>query len=245
MDELIKIQKTSDGKQAVSARELHSFLESKQQFADWIKNRIKKYEFIEGQYFEVIHSFMKNPEGGRPLDEYALSIDCAKELSMVEGNMKGKQARKYFIACEKKLKESSQFALPQTFSDALRLAAEQAEKIEQQTQLIESQKPKVLFADAVATSDRSCLIGELAKIMKQNNVDIGQNRLFLWLREKGYLCSKGERYNQPTQSAMDLGLFEIKKTSITKPDGTILVTTTPKVTGKGQIYFVNKLINKN
>jgi anti-repressor protein len=107
---------------------------------------------------------------------------------------------------------------------------------------IKAQAPKVLFADAVATSDRSVLVSELAKILKQNGVDMGQNRLFVWLREHGYLCSKGEYYNQPTQKAMELGLFEIKKTSIAKPDGSVLVTCTTKVTGKGQIYFVNKFL---
>lgn len=104
-------------------------------------------------------------------------------------------------------------------------------------------RPKALFADAVASSDRSCLVAELAKILQQNGVNIGQNRLFAWLREHGYLGTKGEYYNQPTQRAMDMGLFEIKKTSITKPDGSVLVTTTTKVTGKGQIYFVNKILN--
>ena len=107
----------------------------------------------------------------------------------------------------------------------------------------EAARPKELFADAVATSDRSCLVAELAKILQQNGIDIGQNRLFDWLRRNGYLCSKGEYYNQPTQRAMELGLFEVKKTSITKPDGSVLVTTTTKVTGKGQIYFVNRFLN--
>lgn len=103
-------------------------------------------------------------------------------------------------------------------------------------------QPKVVFADAVTTSNRSCLIGELAKMLNQNEVNIGQNRLFEWLRSNGYLCKKGEYYNQPTQKAMDLGLFEIKKNVIDKPDGSKLITSTTKVTGKGQIYFVNKFL---
>lgn len=102
--------------------------------------------------------------------------------------------------------------------------------------------PKVLFASAVEASRRSILVGELAKILRQNGVKIGQNRLFQWLREHNYLGKSGERYNHPTQRSMDLGLFEIKKTTITKPDGTILVATTPKITGKGQIYFMNKFL---
>ncbi len=101
---------------------------------------------------------------------------------------------------------------------------------------------KATFAKAVETSEHSILVGELARIIKQNGVEIGQNRLFAWLREKGYLCKKGEMYNQPTQKALQLGLFEIKKTVIQKPNGDSLVTTTTKVTGKGQIYFVNKFL---
>lgn len=108
---------------------------------------------------------------------------------------------------------------------------------------IEKQKPKVLFANSVETSKTSILIGELAKILKQNGHDIGQNRLFEWLRNKGYLISrKGTDYNMPTQKAMDLGLFQIKETSITHSDGHISVNKTTKVTGKGQIYFMNKFI---
>jgi phage antirepressor YoqD-like protein len=108
----------------------------------------------------------------------------------------------------------------------------------------EALKPKALFADAVATSDKTVLVAELAKIITQNGVEIGQNRLFGWMRQNGYLCSKGEYYNQPSQKAMDMGLFEIKKTTITKPDGVVLVSCTTKVTGKGQIYFVNKFLRR-
>ena len=106
---------------------------------------------------------------------------------------------------------------------------------------IAEQKPKVIFADAVSVSNSAILIGELAKILRQNGIDIGQNRLFKRLRQDGYLISrKGTDYNMPTQKAMDLGLFKIKETSITHSDGHITVSKTPKVTGKGQIYFINK-----
>lgn len=124
-----------------------------------------------------------------------------------------------------------------------RIEAEQKAEIAEQK--IQKDAPKVLFADAVSASQRSCLVAELAKILQQNGVNIGQNRLFSWMRENGYLCQKGDYYNQPTQKAMKLGLFELKKTSITKPDGSVLVTTTTKVTGKGQIYFVDKFLGKD
>lgn len=123
------------------------------------------------------------------------------------------------------------------------LKNERAKRIKAETQNKELQ-PKAVFADAVTASKRSCLIGELAKMLNQNRVNIGQNRLFEWLRSNGYLCKKGEYYNQPTQKAMNLGLFEIKKNVINKPDGSKLMTSTTKVTGKGQIYFVHKFLEK-
>ena len=113
---------------------------------------------------------------------------------------------------------------------------------EGQQRHIKSLMPGATFAKAVETSEHSILVGELARIIKQNGVEIGQNSLFQWMRDKGYLCKKGEMYNQPTQKALQMGLFEIKKTVITKPNGDSLVTTTTKVTGKGQIYFVNKFL---
>lgn len=109
----------------------------------------------------------------------------------------------------------------------------------------EKNRPKVIFAEAVETSKSSILIGDLAKLIKQNGVDIGQKRLFSWLRENGYLIKRqGSDYNMPTQKAMELGLFEIKETAVTHSDGHITVNKTPKVTGKGQIYFINKFKEK-
>ena len=109
---------------------------------------------------------------------------------------------------------------------------------------LEGQQPKVLFADSVSVSKTEILVGELAKLIKQNGVDIGQKRLFDWMREKGYLIKrKGTDWNMPTQKAMDMGLFRIKETSVSHSDGHVTVSKTPKVTGKGQIYFVNKLLD--
>ena len=105
-------------------------------------------------------------------------------------------------------------------------------------------QPKALFADAVAASHTSILVGELAKLLKQNGVDIGQNRLFKWLRENGYLMKTGSSYNMPTQRSMEQELFEVKETSITHSDGHITVQKTPKVTGKGQQYFINRFLTK-
>lgn len=117
-------------------------------------------------------------------------------------------------------------------------------QIEQRDKQITEMQPKALFADAVSASKSSILIGELAKMLRQNGVDIGQNRLFEYLRENGYLCKSGAMYNCPTQRAMDMGLFEIKETAIQHADGHVTINRTPKVTGKGQVYFVNKLLGK-
>ena len=103
----------------------------------------------------------------------------------------------------------------------------------------EADKPKVLFADAVSASHTSILVGDLAKLLRQNGVEIGQNRLFSFLREKGYLCSQGERYNLPTQRSMNRGWFQVKETTINQPNGSVRITRTVKVTGKGQQYFIN------
>lgn len=103
-------------------------------------------------------------------------------------------------------------------------------------------KPKALFADAVATSHSSILVGDLAKILRQNGVIIGQHRLFNWLRNTGYLIKSGASKNMPTQRAMEMGLFEVKESTVTNPDGTVRITRTTKVTGKGQQYFINKFL---
>ena len=116
------------------------------------------------------------------------------------------------------------------------------ETIRTQNAKIEEYKPKAIFADAVSASKSSILVGELAKILQQNGVAIGQNRLFAWLRNNGYLCCYGERYNMPTQRSMEMSLFEIKETTINNPDGSIRVSRTVKVTGKGQQYFINKFL---
>ena len=137
------------------------------------------------------------------------------------------------------------YAIPGSYAEALKLAANQAEKIERQKQTIAIQAPKALFADAVATSHTTILVGDLAKVIKQNGVDIGAKRLFAWLREQGYLIKRiGADYNSPTQRAMELGLFEVKETAISHSDGHVTVQKTPKVTGKGQQYFINKFLQK-
>lgn len=131
---------------------------------------------------------------------------------------------------------------PNSLADLLLQAGEQ---LKQKELVIKELKPKALFAEAVETSKTSILVSELAKILKGNGVDIGQRRLFNWLRTNGYLIKRnGSEWNMPTQKSMNLGLFEIKETTINKPDGHIQISKTSKVTGKGQTYFVNKFLGK-
>ena len=161
----------------------------------------------------------------------------AKEIAMIQRSEKGKQVRQYFIQIEKDWNSPDK-----VMARALNIANQRIETLQIENKEL---KPKAFFADAVATAESSCLVGELAKIIKANGCDIGQKRLFEWLRANGYLMCRGEAYNQPTQKSMELGLMEIKKRVIDNPDGSKRVTTTTKITGKGQVYFVNKFCKKD
>ena len=142
------------------------------------------------------------------------------------------------------IRKTGGYALPKDYPSALRALADAEEKRQALEAQAEANAPKVLFADAVATSHTSILIGELAKLLKQNGVETGQNRLFDWLRKNGYLIRRnGVDYNMPTQRSMEMGLFEIKETSVATPAG-VRITKTPKVTGKGQQYFVDLFLGK-
>ncbi|MDS4790828.1 phage antirepressor KilAC domain-containing protein, partial [Streptococcus pneumoniae] len=144
--------------------------------------------------------------------------------------------RQYFIQVEKDFNSPEKI-----MARALLMADQKVHKLEAQ---IEADKPKVLFADAVSASHTSILVGELAKLISQNGYKIGANRLFSWMRENGYLIKrKGSDWNMPTQRSMDLKLFEIKETNVQHADGHITVNKTPKVTGKGQQYFIDKFLN--
>lgn len=186
---------------------------------------------------------------GKEQPMFLMTRDGFCALVMRWNGEKANQFKMAFVELFSKMEQAIQQmkpttpAIPQSFAEALRLAASQAEQIEAQQKQLEAQAPKVLFAQSVETSPSSILVGELAKLMKQNGVDIGEKRLFNWLRENEYLCSFGSRYNQPSQKAMDMGLFEMKKTTITKPNGDVMVATTTKVTGKGQVYFINKFLH--
>lgn len=165
----------------------------------------------------------------------------AKHLAMMSRTEKGKQIRDYLIDLEKAWNTPEQI-----FARALKMADREIEKLKSNNaSLIEDvqrMKPKEIFADAVSASNTSILIGELAKLLKQNGIETGQRRLFTWMRDNGYLIKSGSSRNMPTQKSMELGLFEIKETTISNPDGSIRISRTTKVTGRGQQYFINKFI---
>ena len=237
MQEIIKINQNEQGEVRVNARELHEALEIKTQFNKWIERMIE-YGFTEGIDFWSFLSKTKN--GGRPSVEYNLTISMAKEVAMLQRNEKGKEVRNYFIQVEDRYKK---LANDPSYQMALGLKASQL-LLDQKDQIIAEMKPKALFADAVDASESSILIGQLAKTLRQNGVNIGQNRLFKWLREHEYLGSRGEQYNLPTQKSMDLRVMETKTRTVNNPDGSIRTTHTTKITGKGQIYFINKFLSE-
>ena len=231
MDELIKTTYEND-RPAVSARELHEFLEVETPYHKWFP-RMCEYGFAENSDYAVTDIFVHNPTGGpQSKKDAALTIDMAKEICMIQRNEKGKQARQYFLQLEKDWNSPEK-----VMARALRIAERKINGLEEK---VKQDAPLVLFANSVSASKNSILVGELAKLLKQNGVDTGQIRLFKKLRERGYLIRrKGSDYNMPTQRAMELGLFEIKETAVTHSDGHVSVNKTPKVTGKGQVYFVN------
>ena len=236
MNNLINVTLNENHEPVISARQLHETLEVKTEYKKWFK-RMTEYGFIENEDFVKVTQKCLTSSTGQNMTDHIIKLDMAKEIAMIQRTDKGKEVRTYFIQVEKDFNSPEKI-----MARALLMADKKVHKLEAQ---IEADKPKVLFADAVSASKSSCLIGELAKILKQNGIDIGQNKLFQWLRANGYLISRrGESWNQPTQKSMQLGLFELKKTNINHADGHITVNTTTKVTGKGQQYFINKFLNQ-
>ncbi|WP_375708654.1 phage antirepressor KilAC domain-containing protein [Streptococcus dysgalactiae] len=237
MEELINITVNDNQEPVVSGRDLHKALEIKTKYNDWLKRMID-YGFEENQDFVAIAQKRVTAQGNQTeYTDHILKLDMAKEIAMLQRNEKSKQVRKYFIQVEKDFNSPEKI-----MARALLMADKKVHRLEAQ---IEADKPKVIFADAVSASHTSILVGDLAKLISQNGYKIGANRLFSWLRENGYLINrKSSSWNMPTQKSMELKLFEIKETNIQHSDGHISINKTPKVTGKGQQYFINKFLNQ-
>lgn len=243
MDNLIQINYETENP-TVLARDLYDGLGIKSNFTTWFE-RMTEYGFTDADYKKCFPNLESGSNGGQNMVDYEISVDMAKQICMIQRTEKGRLYRQYFLDLEKAWNTPEQ-----VFARALKMADREIEKLKaDKTVLIEDverMRPKEIFADAVSVSHTTILIGELAKLIKQNGVDIGEKRLFAWLRENGYLIKrKGTDYNSPTQKSMELGLFTVKETSITHADGHVTVNKTTKVTGKGQQYFINKFIGDN
>lgn len=240
MNELIKVNYENADRPTVSGRELWEALEVKTDYPHWF-DRMTEYGFSEGKDYQTFLSDRVDGKAGKPRTDHQLTIPMAKELCMLQRTDKGKQIRQYFIAVEE------QWNSPDAImARALQMSNAKLKQLEMQCLQLEQQaeenKPKVIFADSVAASKSSILVREFAKICKQNGIEVGEKRLFEWMRENGYLIRKvGSDYNAPTQRAMEQGLFEVKETAVTHASGRISTERTPKITGKGQIFFLNKL----
>lgn len=233
MNEIITVTLNDNHEPVVSGRQLHSALGVKTPYDKWFP-RMTEYGFTENEDFST---FLSESTGGRRATDHIIKLDMAKEIAMIQRTDKGKQVRQYFIQVEKDFNSPEKI-----MARAVLMADKKVHKLEAQ---IEADRPKVLFADAVSASHTSILVGDLAKLISQNGYKIGANRLFAWLRDNGYLIKrKGSDWNMPTQKSMELGLFEIKETTITHADGHISISKTVKVTGKGQQYFINKFLSE-
>lgn len=234
MNELLKVNYDND-RITLSARELHEFLGVSTRYNDWIK-RMVEYGFNENTDYQAITQKRVTAQGNETsFIDHEITLDMAKEIAMIQRSDKGKEVRQYFLELERRWNSPEA-----VMNRALEYSRKQVKALMEENKEL---KPKALFADAVSASDESILIGQLAKLIRQNGYEIGQNRLFEWMRENGYLIKSGSRRNQPTQRAMDMGLFEVKERTISNPDGSTRITLTTKVTGKGQVYFVNKFLS--
>ncbi|WP_429976307.1 phage antirepressor KilAC domain-containing protein [Enterococcus sp. DIV0086] len=223
MNELVRVTSNENDEQLVSARELHKSLELKTRFSQWVTQNFKLFR-KNIDFTSVVSTAVVNNGALRELQDYALSVEIAKHIVMMTGAPKGFEVRDY-ISVEQAWNNPDVFVK--------RAVLIQQKKID--TLQLENQelRPKALFADAVDASKTSILIGDLAKLIKQNGVDIGQNRLFQWLRDNGCLIArKSESYNMPTQRSLELDIAEIKERTHNNPDGNIQISRTLKITGK-------------
>lgn len=242
MNELLKINYDSV-QPTVSARELYKSLEINRRFSVWFETNSQG--FVENHDFtSVLSGTVVNNGAHREIQDYSLTLDMAKHICLMSRTEKGKQCRQYLIDLEKAWNTPEQ-----VMARALKIADKKIASLkEDNAALLEDNrrmKPKEVFADAVSTSRTSILIGDLAKMIRQNGYEIGQRRLFEWLRGNGYLIKrKGSDWNMPTQRSMEMQLFEIKESTHLDGNGCNVTTRTPKVTGKGQVYFVNEFLGK-
>ena len=245
MNKLFHIKYDNSEEPKVSARELHRALGIEKRFSAWFETNSQGFicgEDYSKPYLEVRVQKEGIRDVQREIEDYDLSVDMAKHICLMSRTDKGKECRQYLIDLEKAWNTPEQ-----VFARALKMADRTIDSLKHQNEgLLEDVKrmrPKEIFADAVACSHTSILIGDLAKILKQNGIETGQKRLFEILRAEGFLIKSGSSKNMPTQRSMEMELFEVKEGFYVDSSGRNITTKTTKVTGKGQQYFINHFLN--
>jgi len=236
MNELIKITTNSKGTNIVSALELHQVLETNTRFDIWIK-RMLEYGFVENVDYQCLNKSVQMPNGGtkHAISDYALTLDTAKEISMIQRTENGKKVRQYFIACEKKLISQS---IPQTYAEALLEAGRLALEVENKNKQIEVLKPKAEFFDQV-TGSKDCF--DMADVAKVCNLGVGRNILFKFLRDSKILREN----NTPYQQYIDSGHFRVIESKFNKPDGSVCINLKTVVYQKGIDFIIKRYTGRN
>lgn len=232
MNQLIATQNNEQGDIIVSGRELHEFLEVKSNYSTWFE-RMAEYGFVNGNDFIP---FLKESIGGRPAQDHHIKLDMAKEIAMIQRTDKGKEARQYFLQVEKAW-NSPEMIIKRA------MQIQDRKIIELQTQ-IQEDKRYTDFGKVVETSEAAVSIGAFVKIIfDKHGINIGRNKMFDWLRDKGYLIKSGREKNNPKQQYIEQGLFELRPTIVKRTEGDVQTHTT-LITGKGQIKLTEILLNE-
>ena len=232
MTELIKVQER-DGEQLVSGRELHQFLESSERFSKWWE-RMVGYGFEENKDYTLYQKV--HPQNKQEIIDYLMKISMAKEISMLQRNEKGKEARMYFIKCEEAW-NCDEAIVSRALSIQNKRILEYKEKIDVLERKIDSDAQRVSFAETIEKSSDCLLVREFSKVIANEGINLGEKKLYKWLREKGFILKNS---TEPTQRAVTMGLFKVAE-RVVKAVTKDIVTKTTRITGKGQIYFLELL----
>lgn len=232
MTELIKVQER-DGEQLVSGRELHQFLESSERFSKWWE-RMVGYGFEENKDYTLYQKV--HPQNKQEIIDYLMKISMAKEISMLQRNEKGKEARSYFIKCEEAW-NSDEIVIARAILIQNKKILGYKEKIDILEKKIENDAPRVSFAETIEKASDCLLVREFSKLIATEGIHLGEKKLYRWFREKGFILKNS---TEPTQTAVQKGLFKVAERVVKAVTGDIISTTT-RITGKGQVYFLDLL----
>lgn len=245
--DIIPVYDTDTGEKVVLGRELHERLKIKTAYKDWFP-RMCEYGFVNGKDYGSFLSNRSDGLAGKPRTNHIITLDMAKHIAMIQRTPEGMEIRQKLIDLEKKANSGLMIEAlcnPDSVIQLLTAYSAEQKKNAELTAMNAELAPKAEFADAITASKATILIGNLATVLKQNGCDIGQNRLFRYLRENGYLIAqKSDRYNTPTQRAMDIGLFEVDTSLFTTAYGNAKISYTTRVTPKGQQYFIDKFVKE-